>query len=449
MEKEMQLPIEHHEDVLHIFGIEGIDMGKVWPRVRDIMEGSDFPGTIRGEEYDTEDGIKCHYEVTVKGHSAQGLHFFLYDNDIAHIEIPWLASLGDVELAFSIIFAMQEQFPELVVFLNDNTENPIAINAQNKEALQTYRVQNMVALLKHKCEDDGYIGIPGINHTYILPTIDKDCSSEELEENVCNAFNKFIEIQWRWEDYNNSGLGRMKMPKGNDDEEEEEVTTRFLANEGNTFVGISQKISVMTSDESIVKLVDSKYFMKKMEGNPYYERVDQFQFTMKVMPPEEWNFLVENLDGQEFAKPKTFILKWNPAISSFKYENYREAYAQCPNGFSFNWSIHEWQKAKKGDHFYMIRVGEGQTGAVWCGVFTSDPYKAEDWSGKGREVYYMDMDIYELNEPDTQAYIPTEELQDAIPEVDWTKGHSGMLLTYEQAYKLDKLWEKAVTKRNT
>ena len=97
----------------------------------------------------------------------------------------------------------------------------------------------------------------------------------------------------------------------------------------------------------------------------------------------------------------------------------------------------------------MIRVGEGQTGAVWRGVFTSDPYKSDDWSGKCREVYYMDMDIYELNEPDSDAFIPTAKLQEAIPELDWNKGHSGQLLTAKQANILDRLWEEAVRERET
>ena len=57
------------------------------------------------------------------------------------------------------------------------------------------------------------------------------------------------------------------------------------------------------------------------------------------------------------------------------------------------------------------------------------------------------MDIYELNEPDTDAFIPTAMLQAAIPELDWIKGHSGQLLTAKQANILDRLWEEAVRER--
>ena len=44
------------------------------------------------------------------------------------------------------------------------------------------------------------------------------------------------------------------------------------------------------------------------------------------------------------------------------------------------------------DEFFMVRVGEGNTGLFAAGRFTSEPFKDEDWSGKGREVYYMQMD---------------------------------------------------------
>lgn len=57
----------------------------------------------------------------------------------------------------------------------------------------------------------------------------------------------------------------------------------------------------------------------------------------------------------------------------------------------FNWSVWEYEKAKEGDKFFMVKVGPGTNGIVMAGKFTSEPYKDEDWSGKKRTVYYMDM----------------------------------------------------------
>ena len=45
----------------------------------------------------------------------------------------------------------------------------------------------------------------------------------------------------------------------------------------------------------------------------------------------------------------------------------------------FNWSVWEYEKAKEGDKFFMVKVGPGTNGIVMAGKFTSEPYKDEDW----------------------------------------------------------------------
>ena len=44
------------------------------------------------------------------------------------------------------------------------------------------------------------------------------------------------------------------------------------------------------------------------------------------------------------------------------------------------------------------------------GEFTSEPYHGEDWSGKGREVFYMDMDIKEMIHPVDVHYLHPKNL---------------------------------------
>ena len=51
----------------------------------------------------------------------------------------------------------------------------------------------------------------------------------------------------------------------------------------------------------------------------------------------------------------TFILFWNPAISSYKLDEYRRFLAERPHSYDFNWSIWEYEKAREGDRFYMVR----------------------------------------------------------------------------------------------
>ena len=121
---------------------------------------------------------------------------------------------------------------------------------------------------------------------------------------------------------------------------------------------------------------------------------------------------------------KTFILKWRPLISSYKMEQFEEEMHYLEYG-EFNWSVHEWEKARSGDNFYMVKVGEGRTGIVMKGFFTSAPYEAADWSGKRRQVHYMDFRPTFYIHPDKCRMITTEELSELIPEFEWDRGHSG------------------------
>ncbi len=144
---------------------------------------------------------------------------------------------------------------------------------------------------------------------------------------------------------------------------------------------------------------------------------------------------------------QTFILKWNPAISSISMQDHVDGIQMIHTGY-FNWSVYEWERAKMGDRFYMIRVGEGNTGVVMSGIFTSQPYASQDWNPNrnSRKIYYMDMKPNFIVNPEVQAIITTEQLQDAIPDFEWRKGHSGQLLNSEQAKKLEKLFADYIQK---
>lgn len=139
-------------------------------------------------------------------------------------------------------------------------------------------------------------------------------------------------------------------------------------------------------------------------------------------------------------KPKTYLLRWNPAISSFKLDDYREATTKYIDGFGLNWSVYEWEEAHEGDFYYMLRTGDENAGIVFRGVFTSEPYRGEDWAGKGKKRYYMDMDCYEFVSADEKPPVDIEILEKAIPEIDWRRGHSGQLLSDDAARILDELW---------
>ena len=149
----------------------------------------------------------------------------------------------------------------------------------------------------------------------------------------------------------------------------------------------------------------------------------------------------------------TFLLLWNPAISSYTID-------RCDEEFDFNeaalgdfiddeqyfpwdlnWSVWEWEKAHKGDRFFMLRVGEGEpNGIVMSGRFSSNPYVDEDWSGNGRVVHYADLEFDAAIHPDSPKILSSDILEKHFPDRNWRKGHSGQAVDNETAAKLEDLW---------
>ena len=144
-------------------------------------------------------------------------------------------------------------------------------------------------------------------------------------------------------------------------------------------------------------------------------------------------------------KQNTVILMWNPSISSYTMDRFESDLLDMADGWApedFNWSVWEHDKARNGDKFFMVKVGPGTNGLVMSGEFTSDPYQGEDWSGKGRTVFYIEMEIEEMIHPDRCPLLTSERLAMEIPDFTWTEGHSGRILTAEQADRLAILWDR-------
>ena len=141
-------------------------------------------------------------------------------------------------------------------------------------------------------------------------------------------------------------------------------------------------------------------------------------------------------------QPQTFVMRWNPEISSHKVVDFEHAMEDFyDDGFYYDWSIFDYEKVHVGDRFFMLKVGNGNTGIVMSGIIVSLPYKDEDWSGKGRDVRYVRMIPDCMVHPDKTEIISTQSLDEELPGVNWNEGHSGVLLTNEQAGKFDELWQ--------
>lgn len=147
-------------------------------------------------------------------------------------------------------------------------------------------------------------------------------------------------------------------------------------------------------------------------------------------------------NAQPLVRPRqTFVMRWNPEISSYKVSDFESAMTDFyEDGFYYDWSIRDHQKVHVGDRFFMLKVGSGNTGIVMSGIIVSLPYKDEDWSGKGRDVRYVRMIPECMVHPDKTSIVTTQSLDEALPGVNWNEGHSGVLLSDEQANKFEELW---------
>lgn len=138
----------------------------------------------------------------------------------------------------------------------------------------------------------------------------------------------------------------------------------------------------------------------------------------------------------------TYIFFWNPDISSVTKERYMEEFN---HGAFLDWSIHEWENVKEGDHFYMVICGTINA-IIAKGDIVSDAWESEDWSPKKRKsIYYVELDTWVAVNPFlTDTLLTSDEVNNAIPDFNWYGGHSGRLIDEESAKILDTMYEKYI-----
>lgn len=134
----------------------------------------------------------------------------------------------------------------------------------------------------------------------------------------------------------------------------------------------------------------------------------------------------------------TFVLKWNPAISSFSYDDYLQIIAR-PYEMDLNWSFHDWDKVRDGDRVFFLRVGE-KPQLLASGFTDSKAYEGGDWAKRGRRVYYADLSFDFACHLEYANVISAELLEKEVPGFEWRGGHSGVMLNDDQAEKLELLW---------
>ena len=422
----------YDSNVFHVFGIDGIDMNRLFDEAVHFCSDGEYSPTIKIFVADTKEEGNERFNTVLCGESAQGveLTYLHKQNAHLHIDLPWLGSIGDVKLAFAYLHALRERYPECQIFMDDNLDEQFELTEENYTLLVTWRLINMRTVI-----ESPYLGhhilVNGFYHGFFAPS-KHDYPDMDIDDLTFKVADMFVDLQWAYSNFVEAGDAHVTAPDG------KKITTVLLTNLSDTFAGISQHVCLSYNDE--LKDIPVKDFFKVVENNPYFKKVDAGQFVLRKMPEEEWKKLYDAFDVKPMRKPKTYLLRWNPTISSFRLGDYRNALYHHPDGFALNWSVYEWEDAHEGDRFYMLRTGDDKEGIVFCGEFTSEPYPGEDWAGKGIPRHYMDMDCWDCVLADEMPSLNVEILEKELPDINWRKGHSGQLLSEKDAEKLNELW---------
>lgn len=403
----------------------GFDINKMIEGAAKVLDAA-----IMCAEHDPDEEEIARTTMYIKGGSTQGIETILLQSGLFTINLPYLASRTDVALAFTLMREAKKLSPDLVIY--DGDEATFAdLSEDNEVETYYYRLDNMSNIIE---KQDNHIGVNGLMHEFhIFPEyIKAQMPDVEPQEWTYKAFEDFMDIQWNYEDYPNFSRAEIGAPDG------EEFVGRILGN-NKGFAGVCEKVILYKDKETKIVPVDE--FFEATKGNKYIKRLDYAQFVIDEMPEDEWTRFYDSFDAEPIRHAKTYLLRWNPTISSYTLNDYRNDMEEYPDGFRSNWSIYEWEEAHKGDRFFMLRTGDDKAGIIYRGEFLSDPYEGDDWAGqKGKKRQYIDIGCYDFIPADNQSPIDIELLEKEIPEIDWRKGHSGELLSEETADKLNDLW---------
>lgn len=176
------------------------------------------------------------------------------------------------------------------------------------------------------------------------------------------------------------------------------------------------------------------YQLRTCDGDVEAEEIKAIMSFAKRYIPQYLGYRA-TYPGSGFDEiQNTFILMWNPNTSGPSLEEYINSIKDFYNA-DFSRKIYDWKSAKMDDRFFLVKVGEGNTGVVMSGVLRSQPY--QESSEKGRKSYYIELKPTLMLNPETAPMLTIEDLETSVPDFMWRGGYSGRLLTHEQAKALE------------
>lgn len=383
------------------------------------------------------------------------------------VRICSFANRSDLQLYAAAVDVMKSLTGEMALY-EDDTEQVIT---DPKAYLgEAWIKEQLERSLEVNCFLSRHYGKPIIMEGLFFPfcfgpalakAFDLDLSDPCVED-IHSIQDYLVNLQWHFADKEGTST-RLAIPNPEGTDERPLDVSLIYAENGKVkpfdFVSYADVLCLMDKDNDAVMIRMEDF--PKIAQHQGFKMMDDYQFaieselsyeTFRQMKNMARLYQVDDLfyrptfPGKGYDdKQNTLVLMWNPAISEVKLEDHVN---DIPNLLTkrFCWSVYDYEKAKKGDRFLMVRCGEGKTGIVMSGVFGSHPYEAADWSGKGRRTFCMDMIPNVILNPETAPMVTTKELQEAIPSFDWSGGHSGRLLTEEEARKIEVLWQQFMEK---
>lgn len=435
MRKE-DLKLPHPDLKFHIFGISGLTLNHLLDEALDYCHDDGFSGYIWHRPLNEENTETEEFQTLLVGSSTQGVHMVLTkgEHQTLLIELGNLGSIGDLKLAFGCMKAARKMFPMCDIYFRDESEKEFGLTEDEYGRVLKMLLENYYAGLRMISEDSHPL-LQGALHDCFLEPMKGRKEKRPLEIEV-EAMNEFIRVQWSYDEYMKSRDGHTEKDGG------EEYSFQLADNGVNTFFNYSDHI--IATLEGNMKDVEFGEFVKFVEKLPYYNKVDSIQFTLDKMPDEEWKEVFDSLPAAAEHTTRMFILKWNPEISSMKAEDYNKAMAENPSNFHLLWALEDHHMPEKGDLFVMVRNDDKIKGIVFNGVFCTDPYDDEALSMFGLKSRCTLMDCYNGVTDDGQPIITLEELQGAIPEMDWQNVSSGHMLTDDQLLRFHDMWIRKV-----
>ncbi len=144
-------------------------------------------------------------------------------------------------------------------------------------------------------------------------------------------------------------------------------------------------------------------------------------------------------DGVSPRQRRVHLLRWNPSISSFNRKKFDFYFSRYKKGLPIDiddrldWSVWNWKEVMHRDLFVMMQVGQKVNGIAWSGFLGGYPYQYKREDGTITRSRYFETTVQFMHRIEKTGLMTVDKLIKAIPNVDWLHGHSGEMLSVEDA----------------